>query len=235
MNLSLIDRTDQEIKQVDQQLRTLRERKIYLQSELAQMNPNQALYSEQGERLLGSGDRLKILKIELARLSGIYSDTHPDIQRINREISALEKERGGSQNSNNGIRSEITLLKQQLSEAEQKYSSNHPDIISLKRTITSLETSLNSNSATNNIYPANTDISNPAYSQLLAQLEASNSEYNSLTVTRSSLRAKIQMLEQRLIDSPEVERKYSALIRNYDNAKLKYTDVKAKLSEARNR
>ncbi len=232
MNLSLIDRTDQEIKQIDQQLRTVRERKIYLQSELAQMNPNQALYSEQGERLLGSSDRLKILKIELARLSGTYSDTHPDIQRIHREISALEKEQGSSQDSNKGIRTEITLLKQQLQEAEQKYSSGHPDIKSLKRTIDSLEASLNTSTPVNQ-YPANTDISNPAYSQLLAQLDASNSEYESLKVTRSSLHTKIRMLEQRLIDSPEVERKYSALIRNYDNAKLKYTDVKAKLSEAK--
>jgi hypothetical protein len=41
------------------------------------------------------------------------------------------------------------------------------------------------------------------------------------------------MLEQRLIDSPEVERKYRALIRDYDNAQLKYADVKAKLSEAK--
>ena len=233
MNMSLIDRTDQDIKQIDQQLRTLRERKIYLQSELAQMNPNQALYSEQGERLLGSGDRLKILKIELARLSGIYSDNHPDILRIKREMSALEGDQGASQSSNKGISSEIALLKQQLQEAEQKYSSDHPDVKSLKRTIDSLESSLSSSTQVSNVYPSNSEISNPAYSQLLAQLEASNSEIESLRITRSSLRTKIQMLEQRLIDSPEVERKYRALVRNYDNAKLKYTDVKAKLSEAR--
>jgi len=85
MNLNLMDRTDQEIKQIDQQLRSLKERKIYLESELAQMNPNQALYSQQGERLLGSGDRLKILRIELAQLSGIYA---PNIQ-----ISCVLKER----------------------------------------------------------------------------------------------------------------------------------------------
>ena len=233
MNLSLIDRADQDIKQIDQQLRALKERKIYLQSELAQMNPSQALYSEQGERLLGSGDRLKILKIELARLSGIYSDSHPDILRVKREISALEKDKGTVSDSNKGIRSEITLLKQELQAAEQKYSSDHPDIKSLKRAIESLESSLNSSAATNRVYPNNSEISNPAYSQLLAQLEASNSEIESLKITRASLRSKIQMLEQRLIDSPEVERKYRALLRNYDNAKFKYTDVKAKLSEAK--
>ena len=41
------------------------------------------------------------------------------------------------------------------------------------------------------------------------------------------------MLEKRLIESPEVERKYRALVRDYDNARIKYADVKAKLSEAK--
>ena len=233
MNLNLMDRTDQEIKQIDQQLRTLRERQIYLQSELAQMNPSQSLYSEQGERLLGSGDRLKILKIELAQLSGIYSANHPDILRTKREIASLEKDSGQNGTGLKEINTELQLLKQRLQEAELKYSSNHPDVKSLKRSIKSLEatrSSVNSNVT----HKLNTsDISNPAYSQLLAQLDASKSEINSLKVTRSSLQTKMQMLERRLIESPEVERKYRALVRDYDNARAKYTDVRAKLSEAK--
>jgi uncharacterized protein involved in exopolysaccharide biosynthesis len=233
MNLSLMDRTDQEIKQIDQQLRTLRERQIYLQSELAQMNPNQALYSEQGERLLGSGDRLKILKIELAQLSGIYSPNHPDILRAKREIASLEKDSGQNGSGLKEINSELQLLNQRLQEAELKYSSNHPDVKSLKRSIKSLEATRASTDYSVSPKPNVSDVSNPAYSQLLAQLDASKSEINSLKITRSSLQTKIQMLEKRLIESPEVERKYRALLRDYDNAQLKYADVKAKLSEAK--
>ena len=231
MNLNLIDRTDQEIKQIDQQLRSLRERKIYLESELAQMDPNQALYSEQGERLLGSGDRLKILRIELAQLSGIYSPEHPDILRIKREIVALEKDNSVNGGGLKEMRTELQLLKQQLEAAELKYSSDHPDVKSLRRSIQSIQESLSSSSAV--VRENVSEISNPAYSQLLAQTEATNSEINSLKVTRASLQSKIRMLEQRLIESPEVERKYLALVRDYDNARAKYVDVKAKLSEAK--
>ena len=187
MNLNLMDRTDQEIKQIDQQLRTLRERKIYLQSELAQMNPNQALYSEQGERLLGSGDRLKILKIQLAQQSGIYSDNHPDILRTKREIAALEKNSSQAGSGIKEINAELQLLKQRLQEAELKYSNNHPDVKSLRRSIDSLESTLATTNYSEQPKPQSRDISNPAYSQLQAQLEASNSEINSLKVTRSSL------------------------------------------------
>jgi uncharacterized protein involved in exopolysaccharide biosynthesis len=233
MNLNLMDRTDQEIKQVDQQLRTLKERQIYLQSELAQMNPNQALFSEQGERLLGTGDRLKILKIELAQLSGIYSANHPDILRINREIVALEKDSGQNGSGLKEINAELQLLKQRLQEAELKYSSNHPDVKSLKRSIESLEATRASTDLRVKPKTNANDVSNPAYSQLQSQLDASSSEISSLKITRSGLQAKIQMLEKRLIESPEVERQYRALVRDYDNARVKYADVRAKLSEAK--
>jgi len=233
MNLNLMDRTDQEIKQIDQQLRALRERQIYLQSELAQMNPNRALFSEQGERLLGSGDRLKILKIELAQLSGIYSNNHPDILRIKREIASLEKDSAQNGSGIKEINAELQLLNQRLQEAELKYSSDHPDVKSLKRSIQSLEETRVTSGSSVNSRPNIGDISNPAYSQLQAQLDATSSEISSLKITRSSLQTKIQMLEKRLIESPEVERKYRALLRDYDNARLKYADVKAKLSEAK--
>ncbi|MFK7794684.1 MAG: lipopolysaccharide biosynthesis protein [Gammaproteobacteria bacterium] len=233
MNLNLMDRTDQEIKQIDQQLRTLRERQIYLRSELAQINPNQALFSEQGERLLGSGDRLKILKIELAQLAGIYSENHPDILRTKREIAALEKDSGQSGGGIKEINAELQLLNQRLQEAELKYSSNHPDVKSLKRSIQSLEATRASVKPNVSVKPSAGSVSNPAYLQLQSQLDASNSEINSLKITRSSLQTKIQMLEKRLIESPEVERKYRALVRDYDNARVKYADVRAKLSEAK--
>lgn len=234
MNLNLMDRTDQEIKQVDQQLRSLKERKIYLESELAQMNPNQALFSQEGERLLGSGDRLKILRIELAQLSGIYSSEHPDILRIKREIKALEE--NASISSGGGVkemRAELQLLRQQLEEARLKYSGNHPDVKSLERSIASIEESLASMPGVSSARNIPEEISNPAYTQLLAQLDAAQSEISSLKVTRASLQSKMRMLEQRLVESPEVERKYRALVRDYDNARAKYVDIKAKLSEAK--
>jgi uncharacterized protein involved in exopolysaccharide biosynthesis len=235
MNLSMLDRTDDQIKQIDQQLRSLRERKIYLESQLAQISPDQALYSEQGERLLGKGDRLKMLEIELAQKTGIYSDDHPDITRIKREIKSLKAESGSMDSSNKEAKVELQLLKQQLQEAEQRYSSDHPDVKSLKRSIAALESSIASSSQTSvsRAYPEASEISNPAYSQFLSQLEATNAEIRSLQVSRSQAQAKVNEIEQRLLESPEIEREYRGLIRDYETAQAKYIDVKAKLNEAK--
>ena len=232
MNITLMDRTDQEIKRIDQQMRTLKERKIYLESELAQMDPAEALYSEQGDRLLGTGDRLKVLRIQLAQVSGVYSEDHPDILRLKREIKALEAEEGVGGESSKDIRTELQVLRQQLQEAQLKYSSDHPDVKALERSVRSMEQALAASSGAP-AYPQRSEISNPAYSQLLAQLEAANAEIGSLKVSRASLQAKIGTLERRLLESPEVERKYRALAREYDTASAKYVDVKAKLSEAK--
>ncbi len=233
MNITLMDRTDSEIKQIDQQLRTLKERKIYLESELAQMNPEEALYSDQGDRLLGSGDRLKVARIQLLQLSGVYADNHPDVLRLKREISALEESEGGSNQSQKEFKIQLQQLKQQLEEAELKYTSDHPDVIALKKSIASIENSLATTTPVTSLYPDRGEISNPAYSQLLAQLEAANAEISSLKISRSSLQAKISKLEKRLLESPEVERKYRALEREYVTARTKYADVRAKLSEAK--
>ena len=235
MNLTLMDRADNEIRRIDQQLRSLKERKIYLESQLSQISPDQALYSEEGERLLSKGDRLKMLEIELAQKEGIYSDDHPDVTRIRREISSLSGQTDNSDANNKEAKVELQLLKQQLQEAELKYSEDHPDVKSLKRSITALESSMQQQTIVeeNFSYPNASEISNPAYSQLLAQLKAIDTEIKSLQITRAQTQSKINEIEQRLLESPEVEREYRAILRDYDAAKAKYFDVKAKLNEAK--
>lgn len=233
MNISMIDRTSQQIASIDQQLRSLRERRIFLDTQLAQTDPNSALYNTQGERLLSDSDRLKILRTELSQVSGIYSANHPDVLRLKREITALEAEvgKGGGINA---LKLELKTLQQQLQEAQGRYSDQHPDVKSLKKAIDSLQQEL---SASGNKTPQKEipvdNATNPAYTQLITQLKAVNSEISSLNISRSALQSKILELEQRLINSPEVERKFRALNREYLTLQAKYADVKAKLSEAK--
>jgi uncharacterized protein involved in exopolysaccharide biosynthesis len=233
MNISMIDRTSQQIASIDQQLRSLRERRIFLDTQLAQTDPNSALYNTQGERLLSDNDRLKILRTELSQISGIYSANHPDILRLKREIAALEAE-AGNDNELSSLKLELKTLEQQLQEAQARYSDQHPDVKSLKRAIDSVkqEITQRGNKPSREVKQV-TDATNPAYTQLITQLKAVNSEISSLNISRSALQNKILELEQRLLNSPEVERKFRALNREYLTMQAKYADVKAKLSEAK--
>ena len=62
----------------------------YLSLELASMDPYVA--SSDGVTTLSSPVRLAQLKNELSSLKNKYSESHPDIKRLTREIDGLEKE-----------------------------------------------------------------------------------------------------------------------------------------------
>ena len=73
---------------------------------------------------------------------------------------------------------------------------------------------------------------NPAYIQVSAQREASVSERAALEGKRTKLRAKLDELEGRLAQAPQIEREYSALVRDLEGAQFKYREVRQKQMEA---
>src|SRR5205814_9886732 len=91
LNMSLRDRTDSEIKEVDRELSSLEERRFYLEGQLAQIKPNTPLISAAGDRILDPDERLKALQAQYASLSGVYSSSHPDIMKMRREIDSLQQ------------------------------------------------------------------------------------------------------------------------------------------------
>jgi len=93
-NIQLMDRTENELLDIERQIQAIKDRKIYLESELIQMRPNATLYSSSGERILGKESRLKTLQAELVSMSARYSSGHPDVLKMKKEIDALEKEMG---------------------------------------------------------------------------------------------------------------------------------------------
>ena len=119
-----------------------------------------------------------------------------------------------------------------------KYAEDHPDILRAKMKIAKLEESLaNTDDGTDNENSAHAKQEdtpdNPAYVKLLADLNAANAEINSLDTQKQSLEQKRSMYEKRLTEAPQVEREYRALTRDYENAQLKYKEIKAKQMEAK--
>jgi len=73
---------------------------------------------------------------------------------------------------------------------------------------------------------------NPAYVLLRAQLEAANTEIRSLRAKREELQDKLTFYEERLTQTPQVEREYRTLTRDYENALAEYQEIKAKQMDA---
>ncbi len=233
LNVQLMERSERELREVDQQIRALEERKIYLTSELAQMSPNTEMMSTDGRRILGSKDRLKVMQSEFVSLASRYSPTHPDLIKMKKEIAALRKEVGTTDEAAE-LRLQIKDLKAKRASMQDRYSAQHPDVKKVERAIEKVQMALKSaiKNRTKEDKEAEIKPDNPVYIQLQTQLEAADGDLKSLRLLHAEIKEKLQDFEARLIKSPQVEREYRDLSRDYDNAMGKYKEVKSKQLEA---
>lgn len=232
LNLQLIERTEREISTIQNQMRTLEERRIYLESELAQVSPTNPIYSPQGDRILTAEGRLKGLQAQYTSLSAVYSADHPDLVRMRREITALEGQLGVGGDTT-ALTQQVSGLRQQLAAVKDRYSSEHPDVKRLERALSKAEEELNKAMSASNGRPipaAKPD--NPAYIQLRTNLEATQSELQALRLSEREQKAKLAVLEGRLTKAPWVESDYRALTRDYEDALNRYKEITAKQTTA---
>ena len=66
-----------------------------------------------------------------------------------------------------------------------------------------------------------------------AQISASNSRITSLEKQQQKIKDKITVLEERILTTPQVERGFKVLDRDYENIKEKYEELKEKEAAAR--
>ncbi len=231
MNQQLMDRTERDLAEVERQINTLKEREIYLTSELSQLSPNAVLYSESGERILGAADRLKILQAKLISMSAIYSAEMPDLIKIRKEVDALKRE-VGKVDPVDELASQLSLYSAEYDAEKRKYSAEHPDVIRLEQKVLKTKQALeDARMAAAQSQEAITP-DNPAYIQLQAQLAAVGSEKRALEYKTRQLKSKLAMYEDRLTQTPQVEREFRSLTRDYENSIIKYRELKAKQAKA---
>lgn len=229
LNVQMMARVEEEAREVDTRIRSLDQQVVYLDAQLAQLQPAAQIYTSTGERVMSPADRLKTVRSDYLRASSLYAPDHPDVIRLKRELDGLEKE-VGSQDSANDLARQLAEARSQLVAARQRYGAEHPDIVRLERLVSSVEAAMRVAPATAVAVTANPD--NPAYIQVRAQREASANERASLQQRRGVLAARVAEFEKRLSESPEIEREYSGLVRELESSQLKYREVRQKQMEA---
>lgn len=232
LNLELMNRTEQQISQIETQIQSLQQQRVYLESELAQQKPTTLLLSETGERILGPVDRLKVSESEFVPLAARYGANHPDVVAKRKEIESLRAQVGGSDAAKE-LALKLQKAQADYAQVQKKYSSDHPDVKRLAREVDSLQAELAAAGRTAPVVvPQTTPPDNPGYIQLQARLEATNTDISAMQAQRATLKAKLAELEDRITKSPEVEREYRMLTRDYESAQAKYQEVLAKRQEA---
>jgi succinoglycan biosynthesis transport protein ExoP len=220
LNLQILQRKETDLTNFETRLNTLEEKKFYLIGQLAQIDPG-------NPNILGSSTKLKLLEAEYASARARYSDDHPDVQKLKREIESLRKETGTTVNPEE-VAKQLIEKRTELAQLKKNYSPEHPDVINLEKSIDSLNEELKTlkTHAEDNFEKQQPD--NPAYITLQAQLAGIESEIKSTKTMQQQMADSIKNMENNMLKAPLVEREYRALTRDYDNAVREYQETKTK-------
>ena len=223
-NLQVIERTEREALNVTLQIKELEKRKIELESELVQLSPYAPVVMPDGRNVLSNYDRLRALKSEYGQKVAVYSEEHPDVVRIGREIGVLEKEFGIMLSATEHAK-QLSAEKKILTELQQRYKANHPKVAAQQRIVDQLIDSQPPEDASD---AGGNSPDNPAYVLLDAQLKALVVELQVLKENKAAISEKIKKYEDFILKAPFVEKNYLALQRDYANATEKYQEISAK-------
>ena len=217
MNMSLMERTQQELDVVERQTTTLEERKLELQSQFGQVEP----YTGKSPQA-----RLRELQTEYLSASSIHSASHPDVVRMQRELESLKKEVGVI-DDRSVLENEYKKVRANLDAAKQRYAPDHPDVVRLQTKLETLQEKLRKTSASSKLgFISKPD--NPAYISLQTQLDTIDLNLNAAKNTRARLKEKLAEYESRIVQTPRVEQEKLELQREYDNAIKKFQELKGK-------
>ena len=232
LNLRIMEQLERQQASVDSQIRSLRERKYVLEGDLAKISPWSPMISSDGERVVDPVAMLRTLRAQYISVSARYSDKHPDVIRLKREIEALEKQ-VGSVDVRQEVAKELARLRSDLLAAQKKYAEDHPDVLRLRQEISALESLPEERlSRDASIGAAAVEADNPAYITLRSRLKAVDSELTSLQAFRAQLDDKLADFRQRIARGPQIEQEYLSLSREYESKMSHYRDVKESQIEA---
>jgi polysaccharide biosynthesis transport protein len=227
LNIQMLHRLEDRIDYLLQEIKTHENRRIYLEGQLAGIEPFPKLSTEQ---------HLEQLQNEYIMKRASLSDKHPDVIRLKKSVEALEMEDSKGVSLQQAIEAyEVASL--ELSMLQQQYSPKHPDVIRKTREFKELGERIDRLNQQKAIQRVKEDVEkepdNPAYLSLQAQIKSTEFDIRLATLVRADLQAKHKEIKERIEQTPRVEQEYRTLMRNYQNATSKYLETNSRLMLAR--
>ena len=230
LNMQLMNQADRELIEVDREIRSLEERKRFLEGELATLKPNTPIISAGGERILDSAERLKALRAQYASASAYLTAEHPDIIKMRQEMESLEQE-VGAKAPGEDVGKRLDGERAHLATLTQRYGADHPDVLRSQEVIVALENEL-SLVASQPRKPFPFKPENPAYINIQSQLASTTASLQALRSSRTTLKRRAEEYAGRLERMPQVEPEYLDLQRDRESSVHKYHEIRSRLMEA---
>jgi uncharacterized protein involved in exopolysaccharide biosynthesis len=234
INVSAMEQLSRDLDQADMQIRSLQERKVYLEGQLSTISPSTFAGEEvrRGEFGASPEERLKALRLQLVNLQSNLSEKHPDVMKLKREIQELESQvvsnKGATEEEKrlNNLKNKLVAMKSQLGQ-------QHPDVMKLSREIADLSKEIEKTKGKSSSALAYHKEENPAYTSLKTQLDSIDIGIRHLLNEKNRIKKKMSEYQKKIESAPLIEKEYESLTTDYQNAKIKYNEIMSKLMEAR--
>ncbi len=213
------------LQNLDSQITTNEGIQGSLKSQLAMVDPYSRVIAD-GQMVTTPATQLKALESQYATLTGQYGPNHPDVIKARRQIAAMKSQMAPESKSAQ-LEAKITDLKTNLAAAKATKGADHPDVKSLEHQLKTLEDE-QAKQGTPDADDDNlkSDADNPAYLQLASQLKSAEAQHKALLAQRDTMLEQQQKYEQSIAANPGIEQEMSKLTRDYDNAQLRYRELK---------
>jgi uncharacterized protein involved in exopolysaccharide biosynthesis len=233
LNLKTMDQLERQIDAQERNIKDLINRKIYLEGQLALLEPSMHTVSADGKRILTPKEELAVLRSQYLSLSSSLSEEHPDVIKLKKKLAALE----GQVNT----KQELLQLRRELYDKEhelalllKRVSSSHPDAVKLKKEVLSLKERVQELSKMPSVLKVEEENpENPAYINVKTRITSTQMEIDAAKRELEQLQGKYEDYRKRIENTPKVEQESLDLRRNYENVKANYQETADKLQAAK--
>ena len=161
---------------------------------------------------------------ELKEVDRDYKAAREELRFNELEVSAASAgvaSKPGASGTAADQQQDLPSLKAEYARLLSLYTEAHPDVRAVKRKIAALESANGGNSG------AMTSLSMDV-AKAQARVAASEARISSLADQKKEILAKINAYEAQILETPQVERGLVTLMRDHDNARKKYEEIRTK-------
>jgi len=232
LNLRTMDQLERRMDNLEQQIKDLKNRKIYLEGQLVLLAPTMHRVTADGKKILTPKEELSVLRSQYLTLSASLSENHPDVIKLKKKLEALEGEVGTHQELRQ-LQSELYDKEHQLELLRKRVSPKHPDAVRLQKEVLLLQQELQELSKSQKALKLSDEKpENPAYINLQTRVAATEMEIEATRKQLQQLEEKYEEYRNRVESSPKVEQEYLDLQRDYTNAQNNYQETENRLRVA---
>lgn len=232
LNLQKVEKINGKMKNTDQQILALQEQGILVKYKLAFVDP----YSGVGGRVLSNEEKLQELELRYTGFKSRYSEKHPKVNALKKEIEILRNMVEQFQDLNQK-KNRLKELEQNLAQLLSRYSDQHPVVRRIKTEIKELKKEIEvEESYRNNLEKTDKvnirNVTNPAYINLQSELDRINLRLASLENEKKALIEEEKQIYVKLRTMPDVEKRYKDLLMDRENVKRNLNELQRKLQVA---